>query len=526
MVLAALSERPDFASQLQRRSRVPLLDYLTDAVDMVPDLQAAAIYDTNGQRILAYPDQKLPKGSAANEPWFQSVTRTQQPFVGNVIRLRRPGTPSQEVLIIALPIREESGGLPSGYLLAYYRLRDIEEWLEQVRIMGGSVLILDRKHRVIAAGGAVTKATRWQVPPQDNSPALLLALSGKTGAVVTDDPLGTSDRAVVGYALASRPGWALLVTQPVQSAFASSEYLLRRLSLILLPLLLLLVWTAWLLLRFYHRQQALTRQLAARNRALHLQDREKSDLLANVSHGLKTPITSMQLSISGVLDGEADSDRSHTEECLTLVREELGELEGRVRNLLDMSRLDAGAVPILREPCDLTDITASTLERLSPILQGRPVHAHFPPLPLMVECDQTQMETVLVNLVENAVKYSPPGSALHLFGDFESGFAVLAIRDEGPGVSDSETERIFEKFYRGRGLSGAGGTGLGLTICRTVVEAHGGTIRAGSPSVGGAEFRLRLPRIEESAFAHTGGPAVNPGTPPEFPSETGPPPRV
>jgi signal transduction histidine kinase len=497
-MLQALSERPDFANQLRRRSRAPLEDYLYDAVGLIPDLQAAAIYDVAGQRILAYPETSLPQGSAANEPWYREVSGTQKPYLGSVFRVRRQGLPPEDVVKIALPIGAQAQASPTGYLLAYYRLEDMEDWLQRVRLMGGSVLIFDHGGKVIAAGGALSRTGKWRVPRLDHNPLRERTLRGESGAIVTDDPLGGPEQAIVGYALAARPGWILLVTQSVGSAYASSDYVLRRLTFILIPTLLLLAIAGWLLVNLYHRQQALTRQLAERNRSLYRQDRAKSDLLANVSHGLKTPIASMQLSVSGILDGGGPSNPAQTEECLNLVSQELDELEGRVRNLLDMSRLDAGSAPLWREPCDLIDIAASALERLRPLLHERALIASFPLEPLMVECDQTQMETVLINLLENAVKYSPPGSPLHLRGSSEGDSAVLSIRDEGPGVADGEQERIFEKFYRAASSPRAGGTGLGLAICRAVMKAHGGTISVSRPPAGGAEFTISLPRIPEN----------------------------
>ncbi|MES2462759.1 MAG: ATP-binding protein [Armatimonadota bacterium] len=500
-VLQALGERPGFEDQLRQQSLVPLQDYLNDAVAMIPNLQAAAIYGPTGQRILAYPPETIPPGSAAPAAWFQEVSRNQRPFIGNVFRLRKQDAPMQDGLRIAIPIGGRTPAGPAGYLLAYYRLRDIKDSLRDVRIAGGSVLILDRTGKVIATGGAISEMNKARVPRQTNSIPLQRAFRGQTGALLTDDPLGGEQKSIVGYALAVRPEWALIVTQPVEHAFASSEYLLRRLTLILVPLLGLLVWIAWLLLKLYHRQQTLTRQLAERNEALYRQDRAKTDLLANVSHGLKTPIASMQLSVSGVLDRGSGSNPGQIDECLTLVSQELDELEGRVRNLLDMSRLDAGSVPIRREPCDLTDIAASALERLRPLLQNRGVQANFPPDPLMVEVDLAQIETVLINLLENAVKYSPPRTTLYLSGSSERGFATITVRDEGAGVAEVEQERIFEKFYRTATHSRAGGTGLGLAICRAVVEAHGGTISVRNSERGGAEFTVRLPGIAEQTLS-------------------------
>ena len=160
-----------------------------------------------------------------------------------------------------------------------------------------------------------------------------------------------------------------------------------------------------------------------------------------------------------------------------IVNEEADRLSRRVRNLLDMARLEAGALPLENDLCDLTDVVAAALERLGPLLRGRPVDDCFPAEPLYVNADYAQLEMVLINLVENALKYSPPGTPLFISGRATHGDAEIAVRDQGPGVPPGDEERVFQKFYRAAaGRQTAGGTGLGLAICQTIVEAHGGRI--------------------------------------------------
>jgi two-component system sensor histidine kinase KdpD len=289
----------------------------------------------------------------------------------------------------------------------------------------------------------------------------------------------------------------VLVIQPAENAFSPSLFLLRRVQWVAVPLLLLLPLAAWSLVGQYHRQQQLTRQLAEKNARLQRADRAKSDLLANVSHDLKTPIASMQLAVSDILEIDGPPEAEQVTECLDLVNVELDQLASRVRNLLDMTRLDADVVAGCRELCDLTEVVAAVLERLRLRLRERPLEAHFPREPLLVECDPTQMETVVLNLLENALKYSPSGSPLYVSGHPEAGNAIFQLRDEGPGIAPGDQVQIFDKFYRAPTQHAAGGTGLGLAICKAIIEAHGGTIAVCSAPGGGAMFRFALPLITE-----------------------------
>jgi two-component system sensor histidine kinase KdpD len=225
-------------------------------------------------------------------------------------------------------------------------------------------------------------------------------------------------------------------------------------------------------------------------------DRAKSDFLANVSHDLRTPLASIQVSLSSLLDPSVSLSEGHARECLHVATEELEQLNTRVRNLLEMSRIEAQAYPLHRTPSDLTDIVAGALERLEPVTRGRPIRADFPPTPLMVDCDPAQIETVILNLVENAVKYSPAGSALHLRGEHRYNSALLFVADEGAGIPRGDAERVFQKFYRGPAHQSIGGTGLGLAICKAIIVAHGGSIAVRNVPGAGAEFGFSLPTLD------------------------------
>jgi len=234
-------------------------------------------------------------------------------------------------------------------------------------------------------------------------------------------------------------------------------------------------------------------------------ERLRSALLTSVSHDLRTPLASIIGTITSLRSfGKLYDDRTR-EEMLATAQEEGERLNRFVANLLDMTRLDSGTVEVRREMLDLSDVVGSALQRCGKILADHEVAvalaADLPMLPL----DFLLMEQVLVNLLDNAAKYSPPGSAIEIRARREAAEAVIEVRDEGPGIPPGDLERIFDKFYRVHGGDRQrAGTGLGLAICRGFVQAQGGRIdSANRPDRSGAVFSIRMP-IEEPSPAASG----------------------
>jgi two-component system sensor histidine kinase KdpD len=165
-------------------------------------------------------------------------------------------------------------------------------------------------------------------------------------------------------------------------------------------------------------------------------------------------------------------------------------------NILDMARLEAGAVSLRRDWYPLEEIVGSVLTRLRARLAARPVEVRLPrDLPLL-KLDAVMIGQVLVNLLENALKYTPVGTPLEISAEMTPGEVTVAVADRGPGIPAGLEERLFDKFYRAAPEGAQSGVGLGLTICRAVVEAHGGRIWAGNRPGGGAVFRFTLLRDE------------------------------
>jgi two-component system, OmpR family, sensor histidine kinase KdpD len=227
-------------------------------------------------------------------------------------------------------------------------------------------------------------------------------------------------------------------------------------------------------------------------------ERLRNALLSSVSHDLRSPLTAITGATSTLLENGEALDPSTRRELVLSIYEEGDRLNRLVRNLLDMTRLESGSVRVRKEWQPLEEVIGAALIRLDRQLEGRPVDTDLPPDLPLVPLDDALIEQVLVNLLENALKYTPPDSPIRIAAWAAEDEITLEVADRGPGIAPGDEERIFEKFYRARKYrseaSGSErGVGLGLTICRGMVQAHGGRIWAQHREGGGAAFRFTLP---------------------------------
>jgi two-component system sensor histidine kinase KdpD len=222
-------------------------------------------------------------------------------------------------------------------------------------------------------------------------------------------------------------------------------------------------------------------------------ERLRNSLLNSISHDLRTPLATIVGSASALAEGDATLRPEDRQELSRAICEEALRMSNLVNNILDMARLDAGAVRLNKQWHTLEEIVGTVLTRLQKRLEGRPVSVKLPrDLPL-VHVDAVMIEQVLVNLLENAVRYTPPGSPIEIRAELSPLMVTVSVADRGPGIPKGQEEQIFEKFHRTQRESAQSGVGLGLAICRAIVEAHGGWIRAKNRGTGGAIVSFALP---------------------------------
>jgi two-component system sensor histidine kinase KdpD len=220
--------------------------------------------------------------------------------------------------------------------------------------------------------------------------------------------------------------------------------------------------------------------------------------LSSVSHDLRTPLATINGAADTLLrKGESLAEETR-EELVRTIHGEAERLNHIVRNVLSMTRLETGAIQVNKDWQSLEEITGVVIERLSGRVKDHPLRLTIPDDLPLIPFDPLLLEQVLTNLLENALQHTPPGTPVEMIARMQKAGVLVEVADRGPGIPAGLEERIFDKFTRGK--SPGGGVGLGLSICRVIVEAHGGRIWAENRPGGGAVFRFTLPIEGEAAL--------------------------
>jgi two-component system sensor histidine kinase KdpD len=220
-------------------------------------------------------------------------------------------------------------------------------------------------------------------------------------------------------------------------------------------------------------------------------DQQRAALLRTVSHDLRTPLATIR-AVSSDLLAEGVYDEATRAELLGLVSDEAERLDRLVSNLLSMSRIEAGAFSPERQAVVLAELVAACVQRLGRMLGDRRVEAEVPADLPLIDGDYTQLDLVLTNLLENAVRHSPPRSIIRVGARPRDDRVEVWVENRGEGVLPTERSRIFEAFHRSHGSRSSG---VGLAISKAVVEAHGGTIAVTDAAGGGARFTFTMPTV-------------------------------
>jgi signal transduction histidine kinase len=224
------------------------------------------------------------------------------------------------------------------------------------------------------------------------------------------------------------------------------------------------------------------------------EDRLRRAFAAEVAHELRTPLTILRTQIEGIQDGVIEP----TSPALASLHEETLRLSRLVADLETLASADAAGFSLVRRPVELASLLEEAVQGFIGPFEAAEVHLSWDLDPAEVEADPTRIRQVVANLLSNALKFTPPGGSVQLALAPEEGSAVIRVSDTGPGIPTDELPRVFDRFFRGRSVR-AGGSGIGLTVARELVVAHGGELGVASEPGKGATFTVRLPGVSPQA---------------------------
>ena len=250
------------------------------------------------------------------------------------------------------------------------------------------------------------------------------------------------------------------------------------------------------------------REEAQQAEILRRTDELRQALLSSVSHDLRTPLASIKASADSLLEPDVAWSEDDRRSFLQTIDRESDRLNRLVGNLLDMSRIEGGALRPRSDWYDLGELAREVIARLRPALQGREVRLELPSKePPPIEIDYLMIDQVLTNLIENAAKYTPAGRPIEVRIEANPGTLTTRVADHGPGIPPTERGRVFDKFYRVNPRGQTSGSGLGLAVCKGLVEAHHGRIWIEETPGGGATFCFELPAKAPQPLLETPEPA-------------------
>jgi two-component system, sensor histidine kinase len=335
---------------------------------------------------------------------------------------------------------------------------NIAEVLRELEV-GAAALLLTEE--ALVDDDSRLAATIAHQPPWSDFPVLLLTRSG------ADSPVASQAVATLGN--------VTLLERPVRTATLASA-----------------VRSA---LRARARQYLTRAHLLEREEA----DRRKDEFLALLAHELRNPLAPIRNAVS--LLRRTASDHA---EIWQMMERQVGHMARLLDDLMELSRITRGAIELRKEPTELGAAIAAAVETCRPLIDAarHRLALDLPPEPLLVEADHVRLTQVLVNLVNNAVKYTDPGGEIRLRTRVDDGHAVVTVADSGVGIPADVLPRIFDMFVQADGTDrrSQGGLGIGLTLARRLVEMHGGSLTAHSAGSGrGSEFTVRLPLLRQDA---------------------------
>ena len=219
------------------------------------------------------------------------------------------------------------------------------------------------------------------------------------------------------------------------------------------------------------------------------EDQLRRNLLADVAHELRTPLTILQGNTEALLDGIDEP----TPAAIASLHDEVVRLRRLVADLETLAAAEAAGLRLHSVPVDLADIVRTTVDLLGPLAEERGIAIDVVGDAAPANGDPDRLQQIVINLITNSVKFTPPGGRITITTASAAASAMLKIADTGPGLDDDELPHLFERFWRGQAGTKAPGSGIGLAVVAELVAAHHGTLEAANRAAGGAEFTITLP---------------------------------
>jgi signal transduction histidine kinase len=392
---------------------------------------------------------------------------------GQILPVGTGLTTEVPVFVLSLPVIDRTTGAYRGSFIAEVDVSPESSFNREI-----SQLVHGRTDQVLIvdSAGVVLAANRNDL--------LAKPLDGRA-ATVRDGFHRVDDEVVVRAAIPSA-GWSLVFREEASEFDHALSQPLQNAARVVVVLLLLVGLGVFVLLfrrlRAAHEEQARLRRL----------NEDQEEFISIVSHELRTPVSGILGFLQTALDHWEVMDDAERRGAMRRAATNARRLQALTRDVLDTESVEAGRLAFNFEPTELVDEVRSAVEAAEALYDDHLITFELPVPPVTANVDADRIQQVLTNLLDNAAKNSPPGSTIQVRLVAEDGKATVSVVDAGSGLDPELGERLFEKFIRGRGSS-VSGTGLGLYVCRLVIEAHHGTISAGPNPEGGTRFTFDLP---------------------------------